>query len=197
MTITAIPTNYAGCRFRSRLEARWAVFFDALGIDWQYEPQGFMVDTRPYLPDFYLPASQTWVEVKGDEQSFRDHAGLYAAALDYGGCLPGVGDSDGSTRGLLVLGPVPKHRDGYLPAHALLQHREGVLTNWGFFTSGGLAYYPGAGDCRTMELPELGSYTAPGYLSLASQGASRNAFSRPARAYTAARSARFEHGERP
>lgn len=31
-TIKAIETSYAGCRFRSRLEARWAVFFDTLGI---------------------------------------------------------------------------------------------------------------------------------------------------------------------
>jgi hypothetical protein len=29
MTIQAIETVYRGHRFRSRLEARWAVFFDA------------------------------------------------------------------------------------------------------------------------------------------------------------------------
>jgi hypothetical protein len=28
--IKAIETSYKGYRFRSRLEARWAVFFDAL-----------------------------------------------------------------------------------------------------------------------------------------------------------------------
>ena len=32
--IKAIPTEYKGYRFRSRLEARWAVFFDACGADW-------------------------------------------------------------------------------------------------------------------------------------------------------------------
>jgi hypothetical protein len=32
--IVAIPTRYKGYHFRSRLEARWAVFFDALGIKW-------------------------------------------------------------------------------------------------------------------------------------------------------------------
>ena len=31
----AIETKYKGFRFRSRLEARWAVFFDALGIEWE------------------------------------------------------------------------------------------------------------------------------------------------------------------
>src|SRR5262245_46962536 len=36
-----IETRYKGYRFRSRLEARWAVFFDAQGIKWEYEPQGY------------------------------------------------------------------------------------------------------------------------------------------------------------
>lgn len=73
----AIETKYKGYRFRSRLEARWAVFFDALGIKWQYEPEGFMVDDEtPYLPDFYVhmredhesrikhPNAGYWIEVK-------------------------------------------------------------------------------------------------------------------------------------
>lgn len=38
-----IPTMYKGIQFRSRLEARWAVFFDTLGIEWEYEPQGYVV----------------------------------------------------------------------------------------------------------------------------------------------------------
>lgn len=69
MTIKAIETRYAGCRFRSRLEARWAVFFDTLGIQWEYEPEGFETAAGPYLPDFCieLPAGQTlWFEVKPD-----------------------------------------------------------------------------------------------------------------------------------
>lgn len=64
--INAIETEYAGHRFRSRLEARWAVFFDKLGIRWLYEPQGYTVPNgAKYLPDFWLPDSQLWVEVKG------------------------------------------------------------------------------------------------------------------------------------
>jgi len=42
----AIPTRYAGCHFRSRLEARWAVFFDRLGVAWQYEPEGYDLGGR-------------------------------------------------------------------------------------------------------------------------------------------------------
>ena len=36
--IRAIETSYDGYRFRSRLEARWAVFFNEAGIEYQYEP---------------------------------------------------------------------------------------------------------------------------------------------------------------
>lgn len=65
MEIKAIETVYNGYRFRSRLEARWAVFFDAAGIKYEYEPQGFVLsDGTCYLPDFYLPEFQTYAEVK-------------------------------------------------------------------------------------------------------------------------------------
>lgn len=66
MDIKPIETIYNGYRFRSRLEARWAVFFDAIGARYEYEPQGFEFDdgTR-YLPDFYLPDCDRWIEVKG------------------------------------------------------------------------------------------------------------------------------------
>lgn len=63
--IEAIETEYKGYRFRSRLEARWAVFFDACGIKYQYEPEGFKAeDGTMYLPDFYLPDFDVYCEVK-------------------------------------------------------------------------------------------------------------------------------------
>lgn len=49
-----LPTEYSGVTFRSRLEARWAVFFDALGIKWEYEPEAFALPSGNYLPDFRL-----------------------------------------------------------------------------------------------------------------------------------------------
>lgn len=72
----AIQTVYNGYRFRSRLEARWAVFFDALGIRYEYEPEGFELgDGTRYLPDFYLSDINggAYVEVKGqmDDKSYR------------------------------------------------------------------------------------------------------------------------------
>lgn len=70
--IKPIETFYHGHRFRSRLEARWAVFFDACGAEWEYEPEGFDVgDGVLYLPDFRLynvagrGGPTLWVEVKG------------------------------------------------------------------------------------------------------------------------------------
>ena len=66
MNIKPIETVYNGYRFRSRLEARWAVFFDAAGIEYYYEPEGVRLsDGTLYLPDFYLPKSHQWFEVKG------------------------------------------------------------------------------------------------------------------------------------
>lgn len=64
--IQAIETRYDGCHFRSRLEARWAVFFNELEIPWEYEAQGYEVDGRKYLPDFWLPDQGVWYEVKGE-----------------------------------------------------------------------------------------------------------------------------------
>lgn len=64
MQLKAIETSYKGYRFRSRLEARWAVFFDALGVPWEYEKEGFDLDGVWYLPDFWLPQQQLWVEIK-------------------------------------------------------------------------------------------------------------------------------------
>lgn len=66
MTIKPIETRYDGHRFRSRLEARWAVFFDELGVSWDYEPQGFdLGELGFYLPDFWLEDHGCWFEVKG------------------------------------------------------------------------------------------------------------------------------------
>lgn len=59
-----IETRYQGYRFRSRLEARWAVFFDALGCAWEYEKEGFDLGGVWYLPDFWLEDIACYAEVK-------------------------------------------------------------------------------------------------------------------------------------
>jgi hypothetical protein len=69
----AIQTFYKGYYFRSRLEARWAVFFDALKLDWTYEVEGYELPSgRWYLPDFLVKTPQggdIWYEVKPTEES--------------------------------------------------------------------------------------------------------------------------------
>lgn len=63
--INAIETHYKGYRFRSKLEARWTIFLDVMGIKWQYEYEGFVLHGDvPYLPDFYFPQFEIWGEVK-------------------------------------------------------------------------------------------------------------------------------------
>ena len=49
-TRSGVPTTYAGTNFRSRLEARWASFFDLVGWRWTYEP----FDTGGWIPDFLI-----------------------------------------------------------------------------------------------------------------------------------------------
>jgi hypothetical protein len=82
--VTPIETTYRGYKFRSRLEARWAVFFDYAGIRYEYEPEGFDLDGVWYLPDFWLPEDRLWVEIKPEVPSGVDAAKLQAfhAALD-------------------------------------------------------------------------------------------------------------------
>lgn len=63
-TIKAIDTIYRGYKFRSRLEARWAVFLDRVGLQWEYEFEGFALPSGYYLPDFYFPRDHWWLEVK-------------------------------------------------------------------------------------------------------------------------------------
>lgn len=67
----AIETYYRGYRFRSRLEARWAVFFDALGVRWAYETEGFELGDVRYLPDFWLPDHRAWVEIKPEKPEYN------------------------------------------------------------------------------------------------------------------------------
>lgn len=64
-----VPTTYRGVRFRSRLEARYAAFFDELALPWRYEP----IDLEGYIPDYLLDLEQGPIlfEVKG---SLEDEA---------------------------------------------------------------------------------------------------------------------------
>lgn len=58
-----VPTRYRGVLFRSRLEARWAAFFDLASVAWEYEPDNTQAG---WWPDFRVSG----VEVFGDKHSF-------------------------------------------------------------------------------------------------------------------------------
>lgn len=56
----AIATAYRQFEFRSRLEAKWAAFFDLCGWSWSYEP----IDLCGWIPDFVIGEWPTLVEIK-------------------------------------------------------------------------------------------------------------------------------------
>lgn len=83
----AISTQYKGYLFRSRLEARWGVFLDALGIAWDYEAEGFEIEGERYLPDFWLPTVKMWAEVKPDKLNAREKRVARGLAREGGHCI--------------------------------------------------------------------------------------------------------------
>lgn len=68
----ALDTEYKGFRFRSRLEARWAVFMDAMGVKYEYEREAYDLDGLFYLPDFWLPKLQSHLEIKPEHPSTEE-----------------------------------------------------------------------------------------------------------------------------
>lgn len=130
--IKPIETYYNGYRFRSRLEARWAVFLDALGVRWEYEPEGFELPSgKWYLPDFRVDCYGTrgdiydevsfplYIEVKGvmtreDAEKIREFSGLDRIDEYFES-----GYSDPNTKcpeiknPVLIVGNIPEQTDRY------------------------------------------------------------------------------------
>lgn len=188
----AIETKYKGYRFRSRLEARWAVFFDTLGVKWEYEPQGFEFhDGTRYLPDFWLPDLKLFLEIKGaapTEDEFRKAENLrdggFSIAIAQG--LPGERDlvlycwmqKDGAA------GTEHKITAEFACfGRSLILHATGYFSSW--YTLGGERHCC-ANDVFDY-LPVFGEIL-PDW--------DKNDALKMEQAYTAARSARFEFGER-
>lgn len=218
MTITPIETSYAGYRFRSRLEARWAVFFTTLGIKWEYEPQGYTIgpNKTPYLPDFLLPELQTFVEVKGD-----------ADRLDINLLAELTASRDALF--VLILGEVPQLELGAVPLHTLLtpvfDFRPGpsiTAFDDAFTVINALDNNSKASVMRLMRHHERTTVACyPAFFAANAKGSAIVPLAIPswnppladvlnpqpawmvlpmrrvADAYRAARSARFEHGETP
>lgn len=81
--IQVIQTEFDGYLFRSRLEARWAVFFNELGIKYEYEKEGYELPSGRYLPDFWLPELDIYVEIKSREYSLKHHIELWDLSCEF------------------------------------------------------------------------------------------------------------------
>lgn len=212
--IDPIETEYRGHRFRSRLEARWAVAFDFLGVEWKYESQGYRVgyESRPYLPDFWLPSLGVWVEVKGDPLALDKTLMDDAVSIKSG--LPGSDPYFEKT--ILILGDIPPCDEPYAYLHWMVSRTTYAPcesfcacadARWQQVT---LRAFPAM---ALMEFRQRGEHVeSPGALLIPVDRAhlrppadvvtpERCAYMLADRkmldAFKAARSARFEHGEKP
>jgi len=193
--IKPIQTYYDGHWFRSRLEARWAVVFNALGVPYEYEPEGFdLGDGLRYLPDFRVKCYgcrgtydnepfDLYIEVKGkmtaeDAVKIKRFAQWYdeETYIPYEGRCP-----------LLIVNKIPE---------------EGCATDSRLaYDSIGFSLYPF--NYETIDGDHYGAYPAAtknGHFYLFGDDCNyinREDEPRVERAYRLARCARFEHGERP
>ena len=138
----AIETIYNGYRFRSRLEARWAVFFDAMGLEYEYEPEGFELDgDLRYLPDFKLRYGP-YVEVKPGNGYIPTWDELLKVMVFSGYHPLIVVNGLPEPRGYAVL--AQEHMGVYYHQAILFYFHKGIIGDW-FFC------YPG----EEYDIPEL------------------------------------------
>lgn len=111
--------SYSSVLFRSRTEARWALFFDLMGWSWDYEPCHYGLGALNYLPDFYLPDADVWVEVKGP--TFLDAASMGKVASAAAGPhpLPSRRPPYERAAAVVLVGPMPPVGPGR-PVHQLV-----------------------------------------------------------------------------
>lgn len=78
-----VPATAFGRRFRSTTEARWATFLTFLDVPWEYEPETY--DLGPlgwYLPDFWIPTLDMFLEVKPSRDASADEIAKVQALAD-------------------------------------------------------------------------------------------------------------------
>lgn len=90
-TIAAIPTVYNGRRYRSRLEAKWAAFFEILKWHYEYEPY----DLGVWSPDFLIHddvpgACKILTEVKPDNHPHDETLAKISFAINERGYTGGA-----------------------------------------------------------------------------------------------------------
>jgi hypothetical protein len=185
--LKAIETRYRGYRFRSRLEARWAVYFDAIGLTWEYEAQGFDLDGVCYLPDFWLPNVDMFAEVK-PEAFNKDELRKTALLAWKSGCRVLLLDGTPSLRTYDYLECVPCNTWGEIGLElgirvgedeAMIQKIDCVISMYHGYPIHERRFYASTGGIEPQDFSEQGM------------------FDDVPLAVAAARGARFEHGETP
>ncbi len=58
-------SKYKNIWMRSTWEVDYAKWLDKKKIEWKYEPKYFDLKTASYTPDFYLPKTNEYIEIKG------------------------------------------------------------------------------------------------------------------------------------
>jgi len=189
-TMKAIETVYRGINFRSRNEARWAVFMDQLGIPFEYEPEGFELNGLRYLPDFYLTDQKIWAEVKSQLPNETEKEKAVRLVNESGLALVFLIFSHGRAESIEHSGGPfypPSSKDRH-PQLAVWQNCIGCKA----FSVG--PYAPAAGfECWNCGL----KLTSEQVLELADKGQEVFDETILADAFTVARQARFEFGETP
>lgn len=189
--VNAIETSYDGHLFRSRLEAKWAVFFNRLGIEYRYEPQSYRVgpaqSSRGYLPDFWLPGSGVWAEVKGLLN--RHDAETLILSSGQGSGLPG--------NGILLLGDLPRSEPGWMIWQSLITREMEPRVRGFVFVPGGIGRVGDQALGAFALDPDEGSNCWRFEAEVDDEWGNRPGAigTEVAEAYRAARSARFEHGQ--
>lgn len=68
-------------------EGVFARLLDEAGIKWVYEPRRFNTSLGSYLPDFYLPEFNIYVDIKGTRPQAKNFAKMQAFREEFGKCL--------------------------------------------------------------------------------------------------------------
>jgi hypothetical protein len=124
MSKYSIEQEYGGTIYRSRTEARWAMLFHLADLSFQYEPEGYKLESGWYIPDFWVQDWGCFFEVKPPDVIIE--AGYYCDERSQAEDLAHLTNCDvifgcGNPHVTLKLARIPV--DGIPPVHEWLTDR--------------------------------------------------------------------------
>jgi hypothetical protein len=176
--IAPIESVLDGYRFRSRLEARWYIFFKMLGWNPEYEKEGFNFGDEKYLPDFWVKTFNSFVEIK---PMLKPEDPIFIRAM----ILHSLMNADVSPVRLWTIfgNPWPKDYEAYDPSGNYVEFLSCRRCNGVEWISNDGSSYGSIGE-HTKQCHDGDAWPCDVHGKLES-------------AFIAARQARFEHGEKP